>query len=1252
MKKNRTLLSVIAIALTLLIPASISAQSGEFVFFVQSVTTDKEDYSPGQPVLISGSGFQAGESVTLQVLHEGTTGDNETSGAHAPWYTTADENGNIFSTWIVPVDEDEPGALLKLTADGQSSWLHAETTFTDATNSLSPRAGTIAGGTSVTVTGSSYPTGGTFSIKFGNTSVPATRVNSTTLTAITPAHSAGSVNVTVVINGVDDVPLVNGYTYVCTSPSNVVFTESVGTVAVTTTIAAHEAADGFDNDAYTMSGTGDIRASSTSTDYPGASGSANIFLTTTVGANFQIAGINTSGLSNLELSFGIFKSSATGDGSDLIVEVSVDGVVYTALSFPVMPAGTGTAGWYYRTASGNIPATSNLRIRFRQNGVISQYRLDDIRLTSSPQIISQPGSVTKCAGEAVNFVVNAVGAGLTYQWYKGSVAPGNEVGTNSNTFSINAVAAIDEGTYYVVIRGSCSPAITSSAATLTVNSPPSITMHPGDETRCAGTSLSFITASTATPTPTVQWQVSTDGAMFNDLPGETNTTLTFVTTLSQNGYKYRAVYSNICGSATSNAATLTVNTIPSVTTHPNDAARCAGTSISFITASTATPTATVQWQVSADGGLVFNDLPGETNTMLTFTTVPSQNTYQYRAVFTNSCGSATSNAATLTVNNVPSISINPKDETKCAGALVSFNAAANENPAPGVQWQSSADGGLTYADLPGETNATLSFTTAAFQNGYKYRAAFSNNCGAAVTQSGTLTIFSPTTITDHRINGASVTQIEIVYGCSTPVLSVIASGQGTLTYKWFKNSTNTNAGGTQVSIASSSFYPTPAAIGVGSYYYYVEVSGGCGVVKSNVFTLKVSPQKANAQNDGALYYTGTVNAWTPTATSNSASVTLTAFVKNSGEAGAACGDIATARVSFEVKNSVGLWAAIPGAQNLPVYYVDPLNPAKGGTAATIVQLNISNNTATQIFDLRVVVSGNYAADPAYGCSQVTISKLVPGGSISGGVVLCGSTSTGLLRPSAFIPSLLGFGVEYVVKQSKVQNPKGKVTLCIPSFYDLQGNSTAPQLNWYKITCNAIASLSITNPTATFTSKANVAKYNPSTGELTAIEGNCTMVLDLKDVVAIGCSNVQDLVGITVYRNAGGVWYSNNWATGKTVPASICGGDLTVTGTTSASSTIAYAEGAIGLPEQPVRLQSFRVRAYPNPTSNHFIVNVESSGAEEQVIVRVTDMIGKLVYTASGARQRNYTFGEDLTAGAYLVEVIQGQTRRFLKVVKQ
>jgi hypothetical protein len=98
----------------------------------QTVTTDRLDYPPGDTVLINGTGWLAGETVTLKVIHV-AEGDNDLSPAHQPFTTVADLNGNISSFWIVPPDEDEVGATLLLTADGQTSGLHAEVTFTDAT---------------------------------------------------------------------------------------------------------------------------------------------------------------------------------------------------------------------------------------------------------------------------------------------------------------------------------------------------------------------------------------------------------------------------------------------------------------------------------------------------------------------------------------------------------------------------------------------------------------------------------------------------------------------------------------------------------------------------------------------------------------------------------------------------------------------------------------------------------------------------------------------------------------------------------------------------------------------------------------------------------------------------------------------------------------------------------------------------------------------------------------------------------------
>ncbi len=62
---------------------------------------------------------------------------------------------------------------------------------------------------------------------------------------------------------------------------------------------------------------------------------------------------------------------------------------------------------------------------------------------------------------------------------------------------------------------------------------PSITTNPSDTTVCAGSAVSFSAAATGVPTPTVQWQVSTDGgATFTNLAGATSTSLSFTAAAS------------------------------------------------------------------------------------------------------------------------------------------------------------------------------------------------------------------------------------------------------------------------------------------------------------------------------------------------------------------------------------------------------------------------------------------------------------------------------------------------------------------------------------------------------------------------------------------------------------------------------------------------------------------------------------------------------------------------------------------------
>ena len=140
----------------------------------------------------------------------------------------------------------------------------------------------------------------------------------------------------------------------------------------------------FQNPALTFTGTADVGTSIASNGYGGASGSRNIFFSTTVGSSFQIAGVNTSAYTNMSLSFGFHKSLDSDNGLNLKVEVSTDGITFTPLSFAPLSTDPVPLRWYYVTATGTIPSTANLRIRFTQTGSATQYRIDDVKLTGPP----------------------------------------------------------------------------------------------------------------------------------------------------------------------------------------------------------------------------------------------------------------------------------------------------------------------------------------------------------------------------------------------------------------------------------------------------------------------------------------------------------------------------------------------------------------------------------------------------------------------------------------------------------------------------------------------------------------------------------------------------------------------------------------------------------------------------------------------------------------------------------------------------
>jgi len=413
-----------------------------------------------------------------------------------------------------------------------------------------------------------------------------------------------------------------------------------------------------------------------------------------------------------------------------------------------------------------------------------------LTVNQPPHIVTAPSDETVLVGKTATFTAKASGAPApTVQWQvssNGGATFQNMAGATSGTLTVQNATLVESGNRYRAVFTNKAGSATTSAATLTVHSIPTVSTQPKDRTVLAGETATFTAAAVGTPPPTVQWEVSTEnGANFKPLAGATSATLKIESAvIAEGGREYRAVFSNAAGTTTSEPATLTVHAGPAVTGNPASVTVLAGGTATFTASASGAPAPTVQWQYSATSGLTWvndaSDSGGTTGTLAVAAANVAQNGYEYRAVFTNTAGTASSAPATLTVHAAPAITANPSSITVLAGQPATFTAAASGTPTPAVQWQVSTNGSTWATDTAdaGATTNTLTLGSAALaQSGNQYRAVFTNSVNSATSESATLTVDAPPVVTTPPVNMGVLTG-------QTATFTAAASGTPTPTVQW------------------------------------------------------------------------------------------------------------------------------------------------------------------------------------------------------------------------------------------------------------------------------------------------------------------------------------------------------------------------------------------------------------------------------------------------------------------------------------
>ena len=421
----------------------------------------------------------------------------------------------------------------------------------------------------------------------------------------------------------------------------------------------------------------------------------------------------------------------------------------------------------------------------------------------------------------------------TYAWSFPGGTPSSSTSAVPGTITYSAT-----GNYTVslTVTNECG-ASAIAVKSFAINEVPVLTNSTLAQTICSGVPTDSIPLKASVAGTTYTWTATATAGISGYIASGTTKTIP-IQTITNTGLTSGTVTYTIvpkAGNCVGNAVNyvITVNPAPKITSQPVSNTLCKDGIITPLRIVVSTPGGTPQYQWysntvnSNKGGTL---LTGETNDSIKPPTSVAGTTYYYCFVTLSSggCNSLVSNTASITVNELPAITTQPKSvQTICAGGTVPTALSVVISGGAGInyQWYSNTTNSTVGGTKISSGGTSPAFTPPAFSTvgTYFYYVEISftgSGCGNTLISS----VAEIDVVADPVVVSQPVSSQTYCQNAASDSLKVTVSGGiGRFAYQWYKNTTNSTSGGTILPKDTLSYY-VPSTSAVGTTYYYCVIT--------------------------------------------------------------------------------------------------------------------------------------------------------------------------------------------------------------------------------------------------------------------------------------------------------------------------------------------------------------------------------------------------------------------------------------------